>query len=526
MQANFDLPICVSFTCEGDKCHAVAQATTPLGVFCAHAEVSQAQAVALFDKWRAGLRVPEAAAAGFAAGFGGAAPQWHLNMAALLRRLPSFARLSAGDQGQALAGIEWMAQVMADAERYGKDLGHTHQNLVNALHASPFWTGKFSPADLQHLHNGIGGGFADASKIAAPSGGILGINIPNPAKLAADVAGQVAHTAARAGALLHDGAHIALGVVEGQANAIGQLGQLKQLAAIGNTAAKTALSAVEKAATLPRDVLHGIVHNPISEIARAGLEKVAGTLHTAAPWAAMVVAFVPGIGTGAAAAIAAADALSRGVPITDVMIEAGRAAVPGGLAAQYAYDVGVRLAKGGRLDHAAIDSMLSRLPPEGKAALQAGLAIAQGQNVQKAAGGAILRNVAIHAPKVGVIARPIYDYAGGHAPAAAAAGAYDAPGLHWPMRGVDYSGRAVYLEGLQEVRDRANLQKRKEYAGGLLVVGTGAIDNAGVHVPMRGADYSGRAAYLDGIAQVANPINLAKRKEYAGGLIAVGTGCV
>ena len=92
----------------------------------------------------------------------GAAEDWHGNMAALLRRLPSFARLSGADQAKALGGVEWMAQVMGDAVRYRKDLGYTHQNLVSSLRSSPFWQ-QFSPDDLMALQIGIGGGFADAN---------------------------------------------------------------------------------------------------------------------------------------------------------------------------------------------------------------------------------------------------------------------------------------------------------------------------------------------------------------------------
>lgn len=104
----------------------------------------------------------------------GPAEDWHVNMAALLRRLPSYARLSQADQVKALEGIQWMAHVMGDAVSNRKNLAYTHQNLVAALRASPFWMQKFSPADVDALQYGIATGFAGANEQRGQEKSLLG----------------------------------------------------------------------------------------------------------------------------------------------------------------------------------------------------------------------------------------------------------------------------------------------------------------------------------------------------------------
>lgn len=361
------LPIEIRLVCEAGVCHAFAVARTPYGVFCARAEVSEAQAVKLYELWRAGHTVPEpvAAAAAGLASFGGIAESWHADMNALLGRLPSFAALSPGEKSQALGGVQWMAQVLADTIAHNGNLPALHAQLAAGLDGG-LWGARFSVPDRMQLKNGLALVMANANANRPSSGAGLGglfSSIPSPAQLGSSIAAGVANNAARAASLLHDAAHTALGVAAGAPAALAQVAQLQHLAGAGVDAAKTVLHAVSQASTLPADVLHGIVHNPISQLAIQGIEKSASVLHTAAPWAAMAVSFVPGVGTGAAATIAAADALARGAPITDAFIAAGRAAIPGGIAAQMAFDAGVRIAKGQGIDHALIDATLGRLPP-------------------------------------------------------------------------------------------------------------------------------------------------------------------
>ena len=103
--------------------------------------------------------------------------------------------------------------------------------------------------------------------------------------------------------------------------------------------------------------------------------------------AEMVAPFVPGIGTGVAAALGAANALAAGQPITEAVLAAARSAVPGGAVAQAAFDVALNLAKGKNIGEAALAAARDRLPggPAARAAFDGAVAIAQGKRLQDAA---------------------------------------------------------------------------------------------------------------------------------------------
>jgi hypothetical protein len=124
--------------------------------------------------------------------------------------------------------------------------------------------------------------------------------------------------------------------------------------------------------------------------AQAGIGDVRESLR----FAAMVAPFVPGIGTGVAAALGAANALASGERITDAIIAAARNAVPGGALAQTAFDMAANVARGQSLGDAALGALRSRLPggPAAQAAFDAGLALAKGKSLQDSliAGGARL----------------------------------------------------------------------------------------------------------------------------------------
>ena len=121
--------------------------------------------------------------------------------------------------------------------------------------------------------------------------------------------------------------------------------------------------------------------------AQAGI----GDLRESLRFAAMVAPFVPGLGTGVAAALGAANALASGEKITDALIAGARNALPGGALAQTAFDTAANLAKGKNLGEAALGAARARLPggPAAQAAFDAGLALAKGKNIQEAivAGG-------------------------------------------------------------------------------------------------------------------------------------------
>ena len=180
-------------------------------------------------------------------------------------------------------------------------------------------------------------------------------------------------------------------------------------------AVRAGLGAV-KAAASGRNVFHGAVRSmattPVTRFAvdtaagvargenilkaarRAGQAGIADARESLR-FAAMVAPFVPGIGTGVAAALAAANALASGERITDALIAAARNAVPGGALAQTAFDMATNLAKGKKLSEAALEAARSRLPggPAAKAAFDSALALAKGKSLQEsliAGGGRLL----------------------------------------------------------------------------------------------------------------------------------------
>lgn len=121
----------------------------------------------------------------------------------------------------------------------------------------------------------------------------------------------------------------------------------------------------------------------LRKAAQAGIDDVKERLK----FAEMVAPFVPGLGTGVAAALGAANALASGKPITEAVIAAARSAIPGGKIAQAGFDVAMNLARGKSLSESALAAARAQLPGgrAAQAAFDAGLAIAQGKKLQEAA---------------------------------------------------------------------------------------------------------------------------------------------
>jgi hypothetical protein len=103
--------------------------------------------------------------------------------------------------------------------------------------------------------------------------------------------------------------------------------------------------------------------------------------------AEMVAPFVPGVGTGVAAALGAANALASGRPITDVVLAAARSALPGGKIAGAAFDVAMNLAQGKNIGEAALGALRNQLPggPAAQAAFDVALNLSKGKNLGEAA---------------------------------------------------------------------------------------------------------------------------------------------
>lgn len=133
----------------------------------------------------------------------------------------------------------------------------------------------------------------------------------------------------------------------------------------------------------------------VLKAAQRGAQGAIGDLRESLRFAAMVAPFVPGIGTGVAAALGAANALASGERITDALVAAARNAVPGGALAQTAFDTAAGLAKGQNIGEAALNAVRSRLPggPIAQAAFDTGVALMKGKNLQDsviAGGGRLL----------------------------------------------------------------------------------------------------------------------------------------
>jgi hypothetical protein len=124
--------------------------------------------------------------------------------------------------------------------------------------------------------------------------------------------------------------------------------------------------------------------NVIAAVKAAGKAGIADQ-REALRFVAMVAPFVPGIGTGVGAALGAADALANGKPITQALMAGVRGSIPGGPAAQAAFDTGTGLIQGKRLDESLLNAARNRLPPgPAQAAFDTAVALAQGKKLQEA----------------------------------------------------------------------------------------------------------------------------------------------
>jgi hypothetical protein len=141
----------------------------------------------------------------------------------------------------------------------------------------------------------------------------------------------------------------------------------------------------------------GNVFKIAGNMLKSGVKDVGNVLSAASS----VASFIPGVGTGVAAALGAAGALAQGKPITDALIAAARSAIPGGAVAQAAFDVASGLVKGQNLSEAALSAARKQLPggPAAQAAFDAAVALAQGKKLQQVAMATAGRFVPAGAPR-------------------------------------------------------------------------------------------------------------------------------
>ena len=98
--------------------------------------------------------------------------------------------------------------------------------------------------------------------------------------------------------------------------------------------------------TAPLEVIINVATGSrIDRAVLAGLKEEATNIKEIGPYATMVVATVPGIGTGVAAVMGAGFALADGQPIDDALINGVVSAIPGGPAAKAAFNVAHAIVK-------------------------------------------------------------------------------------------------------------------------------------------------------------------------------------
>jgi hypothetical protein len=167
------------------------------------------------------------------------------------------------------------------------------------------------------------------------------------------------------------------------AEAVGKIPILGDVARAGISAARLALGPAAIAIDAGSRLARG------ENLGRALTGAVGGqidAIRDQLKLAEMVAPFVPGIGTGVAAALGAANALAAGRPITEAVLAAARSALPGGKIAQVAFDVATQLAKGKNIGEAALGALRDQLPGgfAAKAAFDTALNLAKGKNIGEA----------------------------------------------------------------------------------------------------------------------------------------------
>lgn len=145
------------------------------------------------------------------------------------------------------------------------------------------------------------------------------------------------------------------------------------------------LGPVIKAAAAPiTTVAHLAEGQPLGQAALDNFKSQIGAIKAVGPYAATVISFIPGIGTGVAAALAAGTALAEGKPIDQALEEGIRGAIPGGAIAQAGFDMARKIASGENVGKAALETARAQLPAEAQKAFDVGVAVVSGKQLQQA----------------------------------------------------------------------------------------------------------------------------------------------
>lgn len=109
-----------------------------------------------------------------------------------------------------------------------------------------------------------------------------------------------------------------------------------------------------------KSAVKGVTDSPLWKIAQTG------------------ASFIPGVGTAVSVGMSAAYSFGHDVSLKDAALAAARDAIPGGPAAQAAFDVGVGLAEGQTLTQASITAARNQLPANARPGFDAGVQAAGG----------------------------------------------------------------------------------------------------------------------------------------------------
>lgn len=108
-----------------------------------------------------------------------------------------------------------------------------------------------------------------------------------------------------------------------------------------------------------------------------------------APYAKMVISFIPGVGTAVSAAIGAATAIISGQPITSIVMEAVKGAIPGGDLAGGAFDAAKAVVSGKDIGEVAVAAL--PIPEEAKGPINGALKLAESVASGKPPGDALVQ---------------------------------------------------------------------------------------------------------------------------------------
>lgn len=124
--------------------------------------------------------------------------------------------------------------------------------------------------------------------------------------------------------------------------------------------------------TAAGEVLQG---KPVNTVGLTLLKRETAEIKKVGPYAQAVVSFVPGVGTGAAAALAAGMALSEGASLDDVALAAVKGAIPGGPLVQSAFSVAQAAAEGKPIDGIVVEAL--PISPQAKQGVKLVLGVAK-----------------------------------------------------------------------------------------------------------------------------------------------------